>query len=118
MTRDKSEPDVHATFFQCGFNFGGRNFFHDKADAGMILGKQSHQMRHERHIEDRNDADMKNATPFSWFTAQFLKTIFQLTQEQAGVLLKDQSVRGQQDPLPAALEKRNAKASLEIAHLL
>src|SRR6266480_1116672 len=39
-------------------------------------------------------------------------------KDRAGVLLKNQTALGKQNPLPTALKQRHAKTSLQISHLL
>src|SRR5207302_7940600 len=49
---------------------------------------------------------------------QFLYTIFKPMNERPGMLLENQTPRGKQNPLPAALKQRHAKTCFQIPHLL
>src|SRR5437870_5309933 len=84
----------------------------------MFGGKQSQQIRHQRHIEDGDDADMEGTPQLPWFAADFLKKIFELTKNCAGVLLKDQTGRREENALSPPLKERDTKARFQVAHLL
>ena len=50
--------------------------------------------------------------------ADFLKKIFELTKNCAGVLLKDQTGRSEENALSPPLKERDTKARFQVAHLL
>src|SRR2546423_1242437 len=51
-------------------------------------------------------------------TAEFLEKILEPMQNRPGMLLKNQTSRGQQDAFSPALEKRDSQARFDVAHLL
>src|SRR6476646_7168506 len=118
MAGQKTQADVHAAFFHCRLDLGGGDFFNCNADRRMIGDKSAKELRHEWHIQHRNNAQPQCAAQFSWFTVQFLEKILQLMKECPGVLLKNQTPRGKQNPLPTSLKQRHTKTRFQIPHLL
>ena len=84
----------------------------------MIGGKNSKQLRHERHVQHRNNSQMQSAAQLTGFAIELLQETFELSKNRARVLLKNQSSRRKQNPFAAALEKRNTQPGFQIPHLL
>ena len=84
----------------------------------MLGGEEAQEIGHQRHVKDGDDADMESAAQLSGFAREFLKATLELPENGAGVLLEDQSRRGQKNAFAAALEQGDAQARLQIAHLL
>ena len=55
----------------------------------MTCGKQAQQMRHQRHIEDGDDAQMEGAARLSRFAVEFLEKILELPKNRTSMFLKN-----------------------------
>src|SRR5436190_13431472 len=84
----------------------------------MFGREQAQQIGHQGDVKYGNDPHMERAAQLPGFAADFLEEIFQLTQNRAGVFLKDQARGGEQNAFSPALEERHPETRLEIAHLL
>ena len=84
----------------------------------MFGGEQAQQIGHQRHVEDGDNSNMQRAAQLPWFAAYFLEKILELTKNRAGVLLKNQAGRGEENAFSPPLKERHTKAGLQVAHLL
>ena len=105
MAGQKTEANIHAAFFKRRFNLSGRDFFDGNADCRMIGDECAEKLRNQRHIQHWNNTYVQCTAQFCWFTVEFVEKILHLMKERPGVLLKNQTSRSEQDPLPAALER-------------
>ena len=61
MARQKTQANIHPAFFQSRLDLGGRDFFNGDADRRMIRDKRTEELRHERHIQYRNNTQSQCA---------------------------------------------------------
>jgi hypothetical protein len=57
----KTQANVHATFFHGRLDLSGRDFLDRDADRRMIGDKCAEKLRHERHIQHRNNTQAQCA---------------------------------------------------------
>ena len=118
MAGEETEADIHASFLERGLDIGRGNFLHVQADPRMFGGKSPDQLRHQRDIENRDDAEMESAAHLPGLGCDFLENVLNLSENGAGVLRKDLASRREENAFAFALEKRDPQRHLEIAHLL
>ena len=70
----------------------------------MFRGKKSEQMRHQRDIQDGDDAHVQRAAQLSGLAREFLEKIFELSKNGARMLLKNQARRREENAFAAPLK--------------
>ena len=57
----KTQANIHPALFECRLDLSGRDFFDRDADRRMIRDKCAEELRHERHIQHRNNTQAQCA---------------------------------------------------------
>jgi len=61
---------------------------------------------------------MQSSSQLTWFAAEFLEEILELTKNRARMLLENQSFRRKQNAFSPTLKERHPKTGFQITHLL